>query len=129
ALLAVVYYEQDRVGVHDADQYHESDMSQRDEAAAFHPKGHRGSDHRERNAEQDRERMEERLELGGEDHVHEEDREHECKGEVAEATSHLLVLAADLDAAAGRRLQLRDRAPRRRDGLRQSAIADIRVDG
>ena len=95
---------------------------------AAEPQAEQPEGHGQRQREQNRQRMDEVLELGGQHDVHEDERQHERPAEIAQRPLEFAAAAHDARAVAGRHAQFLGRLPHGLDAVAQGvARGDIRA--
>ncbi len=92
----------DRVGHDDADQHQEPDQGADADGSLGQEEGREGADRRQRQAEHDDERVDQRVEDQHHHDVDEQDRDGHRDEEAAEGLGHLLGDAAELGGYAGK---------------------------
>ncbi len=108
---------QDRVLLHHAEEDEDTERGVEVERIAGVPEREKGKGHRQRQGEQDRQGVDQALELGGEDHVHEDEGEEEDPEELGERPLQLARAPGNGGGVAGRQPHLRHRAPQGSDAV------------
>ena len=116
---------QNGVLLHHAEEHEDAERGVEIERVARVPEREHGERHRQRQRQQDGQRVDEAFELRGENHVHEGEREHEDPQELGEGLLHLLRLAGDEGRVGRRQVHRRHLALDRVDPVR---LAEARGD-